>query len=57
MDAQGVLAALAIVVSLASLAVAIWSYKRAAVTARKPVLLFEYAEQGWTLTNVGMAQR
>jgi hypothetical protein len=53
LDAKGILAALAILVSLAALAVTLWSYHRTAMTARKPVPRFEYAKEGWALMTVG----
>jgi hypothetical protein len=52
-DVKTVFAAVAIAVSLGSVAVTIFIYQRTAMAARKPVLIFEYSKDGWLLRNVG----
>ena len=47
------IAGIAIVVSLASLVLTLRASERAALRARKPILVFEYGSEGWVLRNIG----
>lgn len=53
MDVKTLLTAVAVIVSLGSVAVTLFIYKRTATAARKPTLIFEYSKDGWLLNNVG----
>jgi hypothetical protein len=51
---QVVFSAVALMVSVASLAIGLWNARRSAILARKPVLVFDFeGESGWVLRNVG----
>jgi hypothetical protein len=51
---QVVFSAVALVVSMASLAIGFWNARRSAIVARKPILVFDFeGESGWVLRNVG----
>lgn len=54
MSIQVVFSAVAILVSVTSLAINFWNARRSAIVAGKPVLVFDFeGESGWVMRNVG----